>query len=186
MFDSTWRRWSWRAGTASALAVALFAVGSPAGAQETVDLAGVSNPLVVKALQGADISTELTPLGLSSDDPWFDEPAIEPGTAPGTLLKARPVSVQVYQVRPDVVSAHQLMYTATDHFGRQVISTGILIIPEDGTAPGERKIIGYAEANDSLGANCAPSHQWTGGNRSDPALFSALGPVAQMFGHGRE
>ncbi|ULD43186.1 hypothetical protein [Rhodococcus qingshengii] len=82
MFDSTWRRWSWRAGTASALAVALFAVGSPAGAQETVDLADVFNPLVVKALQGADISTELTPLGLSSDDPWFDEPEIEPGTAP--------------------------------------------------------------------------------------------------------
>src|SRR3546814_13446445 len=105
MFDSTWRRWSWRAGTASALAVALFAVGSPAGAQETVDLADVFNPLVVKALQGADISTELTPLGLSSDDPWFDEPEIEPGTAPGTLLKARPVSVQVYQVRPDVASA---------------------------------------------------------------------------------
>lgn len=184
MFDSTWRRWSWRAGTASALAVALFAVGSPAGAQETVDLADVFNPLVVKALQGADISTELTPLGLSSDDPWFDEPEIEPGTAPGTLLKARPVSVQVYQVRPDVVSAHQLMYTTTDHFGRQMISTGILMIPEDGTAPGDRKIIGYAEANDSLGANCAPSHQWTGGNQSDPAMFSALGPVAQMFGHG--
>ncbi|XGU18154.1 hypothetical protein ACETU7_19405 [Rhodococcus sp. 3Y1] len=87
MFDSTWRRWSWRAGTASALAVALFAVGSPAGAQETVDLADVFNPLVVKALQGADISTELTPLGLSSDDPWFDEPEIEPGTAPAHFSK---------------------------------------------------------------------------------------------------
>lgn len=184
MVNSTSRRRAVCVGAASVLAAALIAAGSPAGAQEAVDLSEVFNPLVVRALQGGEISGEFTPLGLSSDDPWFDEPELSGDTAPGILLKARPVSVQVYQVRPDAVSAYQLMYTTTDHFGRRVISTGILMIPEDGTAPADRKIIGYAEANDSLGANCAPSHQWTGGNQSDPAMFSALGPVAEMFGRG--
>lgn len=95
-----------------------------------------------------------------------EEPELIAEMAPGTLLRSRPVNVQVYQVRPDVVSGYQLMYTTTDHFRRQVVSTGILMIPQDGTAPADRKIIAYAEANDGLGANCGPSHQWTGGNQT--------------------
>ncbi|MGW0017286.1 lipase family protein [Rhodococcus sp. NPDC003382] len=167
----------------TALALALT-TATTAGA-EPVQVDDVFNPFVVSTFRDGQIAhpAQWTPRPASSD-PWFDPPALGDGDVPGTLLRHRPVTVQVYGVQPGHVTAHQLMYVTTDFDGSRTVATGILMLPEDGTPPQDRRLIGYSEANDSLGPNCMPSTQWTGGNQTDPSLFSALGPVAQMFGRG--
>src|SRR5699024_5253877 len=47
-----------------------------------------------------------------------------------------------------------------------------------------RPLIGYQEANDSVGAGCHPSAHWTGKDPLEPAAYSALGPLALMFDKG--
>ncbi|MDP1045168.1 hypothetical protein Q6332_29370, partial [Klebsiella pneumoniae] len=59
-----------------------------------------------------------------------------------------------------------------------------MMIPIDGTPASEKKIISYQEANDSVGGYCHPSSHWTGGDPLDGASWSALGPLALMFGKG--
>ncbi|EME19580.1 lipase family protein [Rhodococcus triatomae] len=169
----------------SALAAAFLALSAgTASAAEPVPLDEVFGPFVLSTFADAAVAppSQWFPR-LASDDPWYDAPPVA-DAEPGTLLRARPATVQVYGVQPGHVTAWQLMYVTTDFDGSRTVSTGILLIPEDGTPPGQRQLIGYSEANDSLGPNCMPSTQWTGGNQADPSLFSALGPVAQMFGHG--
>lgn len=171
---------------ATAIAAAALLVGAPtvAAAPDVVDMNDVFGPFVLSTFRDGGIAPpEQWRPRHPTTDPWYQAPSVA-GLAPGTLLKARPAAVQVYGVQPAHVRAYQLMYVTTDFDGSRVVSTGILMIPEDGTAPRDRKLIGYSEANDSLGPGCMPSTQWTGGNQDDPSLFSALGPVAQMFGNG--
>lgn len=169
---------------AAAAAVLLVGTATAAAAPATVDMNDVFGPFVLSTFRDGRIAPpEQWAPRHPAADPWFQAPPVA-DLAPGTLLKARPVTIQVYGVQPAHVRAHQLMYVTTDFDGSRVVSTGILMIPEDGTAPGDRKLIGYSEANDSLGPGCMPSAQWTGTDQDDPSLFSALGPVAQMFGNG--
>ncbi|PTR31209.1 secretory lipase [Rhodococcus sp. OK519] len=170
----------------TAVAAAALLVGTPtaAAAPDTVDMNEVFGPFVVSTLQDGRIAPpEQWQPRHPTTDAWYQAPPVA-GLAPGTLLKARPATVQVYGVQPAHVRGYQLMYVTTDFDGSRVVSTGMLMIPDDGTGPQDRKLIGYSEANDSLGPGCMPSTQWTGGDQDDPSLFSALGPVAQMFGNG--
>lgn len=171
---------------ATAVAAAALLVGAPtvAAAPDTVNMGDVFGPFVLDTFRDGRIAPpEQWRPRHPVTDPWFQAPPVA-DLAPGTLLKARPATVQVYGVQPAHVRGYQLMYVTTDFDGSRVVSTGILMIPEDGTAPQDRKLIGYSEANDSLGPGCMPSAQWTGTDQDDPSLFSALGPVAQMFGNG--
>ncbi|MGF7119905.1 lipase family protein [Rhodococcus sp. AG1013] len=171
---------------ATAVAAAALLAGAPAvaAAPNPVGLDEVFSPFVVSTFTDGRIAPfEKWQARHPVSDPWYQAPPV--GDAPaGTLLKARPATVQVYGVQPGHVRGYQLMYVTTDFDGSAAVSTGMLMIPEDGTAPQDRKLIGYSEANDSLGPGCMPSTQWTGGDQDDPSLFSALGPVAQMFGNG--
>ncbi|CAM2984575.1 lipase family protein [Prescottella defluvii] len=170
---------------ATVAAVALVAGAPPATAAPTpVGLDEIFSPFVISTFTDGRIAPpdQWRPRHPVSD-PWYQAPPV--GDAPaGTLLKARPATVQVYGVQPAHVRGYQLMYVTTDFDGSRIVNTGMLMIPDDGTPPQDRKLIGYSEANDSLGPGCMPSTQWTGGDQDDPALFSALGPVAQMFGNG--
>ncbi|WP_068280591.1 lipase family protein [Aldersonia kunmingensis] len=172
--------------TALAAAGAL-AIGSAstATAEEVPNLGQVFSPFVLSTLADAHIAPPENWFPRHPvDDPWYQAPTLKDDAKPGTLLKARPAQLQVYGVQPGKVRAWQLMYVTTDFDKSKTVSTGLLMVPEDGTKPADRKLIGYSEANDSLGAGCMPSTQWTGGDQTDPSLISALPPVAQMFGHG--
>lgn len=130
--------------------------------------------------------------GLRADDPFYAEPALDGDVAPGTLLKSEPVQVMFTGFRPGNLEAHKVMYVTRGVQGQQVISTGILMIPRpgggaggDGVGATPSALIGYQEANDSVGASCHPSTQWTGGDPMDAAAWSALGPLALMFKRGQ-
>lgn len=122
----------------------------------------------------------LTPL--VSGDPFYSEPALRGDEKPGTLLKAKKVDVQFTGFRPGDLDAYTLMYVSRGLYDEPDISTGILMVPRDGRT--NRKLVGYQYANDSVGAYCHPSAMMTGGDPLDGAVWSALGPLAQMFGKG--
>ncbi len=117
-------------------------------------------------------------------DPFYDEPALTGDEAPGTLLKSEPVQVQFTGVRPGNLRAWRTMFVTEEMDGTRSISTGILMVPDDGRDDATRPVIGYQEANDSVGARCHPSTQWTGSNPIDGSSWSALGPLAMMFDRG--
>ncbi|MGW0247269.1 lipase family protein [Nocardia goodfellowii] len=122
---------------------------------------------------------------LTVTDPFYTEPALPADAKPGTILKSKPVRVMFTGFQPGALAAYKLMYVSTGVDGvTPVISTGILMIPQDGTPSSERKLVAYQEANDSVGAHCHPSTQWTGGAPLDGASWSALGPLALLFGKG--
>ncbi|WP_327150135.1 lipase family protein [Nocardia sp. NBC_01329] len=152
----------------------------------TPGLGEVFNGYVVGTLQNATpASPEEIFRGLRADDPFYNEPPLTGAERPGTVVKAKKVDVLFTGVKPANLDAWKLMYVTTGNDGATpVISTGILMVPVDGTPNSQRRLISYQEANDSVGWSCHPSTQWTGGAPIDGASWSALGPLALLFGKG--
>lgn len=182
-----------RCATAAALALilalgALLAAGTrtPAAAAPTITPDRVFTPFIQSTLRDGRLAApgELLPT-LPRDDPFYDPPAdLDPRTPHGTLLRARPVQIQYLAVRPAHIRAWQLLFVSTGRDGLARPVSGLLMIPDTAPPEGPRSLVGYVEANDSLADGCNPSFQWTGGDQIDPALASAMGPVAQMFDDG--
>ncbi|MEP9391752.1 lipase family protein [Gordonia sp. VNK1] len=133
---------------------------------------------------GRAATTEENFVGLLADDPFYAEPPIPAGAAPGTLLKAKRFDVLFTGYRPGNIAAWKIMYVTEDVRGRKVISTGVVMIPEDGRPNSTRSVVAYQEANDSVGPKCHPSTQWSGGAYGDASAWSALGPLALMWNRG--
>lgn len=175
---------------AAMVAISALALAGPASAQAppvgTPDIRDVVTGFSLDALTDGRVATldEVTE-GLEADDPFYAEPALTGSERPGTLLKAKKVDVQFTAFRPANLDAWKLMYVTSGLDGSPTVSTGIVMIPVDGTPNSERQIVSYQEANDSVGAKCHPSTQWTGGDPLDASAWSALGPLAQMFNRGQ-
>ncbi|WP_137724312.1 lipase family protein [Prescottella subtropica] len=155
------------------------AVGTPA-------LTEAFNGYVVGALTSGRLATQAEmDAGMGTNEPFYDEPALTGAEKPGTLLKVQPVDILFSGVKPGKIDAYRIMFVTTGRDGvTPEISTGIVMVPDDGTPADRRKLISYQEANDSVGGYCHPSTQWTGGDPMDGASWSALGPLALMFGKG--
>lgn len=182
------------AAVTAALALVCAGVGSGPAATavaepvppQTPSLGQVFNGFVVGSLQGATpASPQEAFQALRADDPFYQEPPLTGSERPGTVLKAKKVDVMFTGVKPANLDAWKLMYVTTERDGvTPAISTGILMIPRDGKPANEKHVVSYQEANDSVGWSCHPSTQWTGGDPLDGASWSALGPLALMFGKG--
>lgn len=172
----------------SALTVGASLTAAPAAAgppNRTPQLGEVFNGFVLGTFKHGRMGTPdeiLKPL--QSTDPFYKEPRLTGSEKAGTLLKAEPVAVQFAGFRPGDVDAYKIMYVTTALDGEPDISTGLIMIPRDGRKNATRPIVSYQMANDSVGANCHPSVMWTGGDPIDGASWSALGPLAQLFGKG--
>ncbi|WP_024793765.1 lipase family protein [Tomitella biformata] len=121
---------------------------------------------------------------LQPTDSFYEVPALTGAEAPGTLIKVKPAQVMFTGFQPGDLDAYKVMYVTRGVDDKPAISTGILMIPRDGRDNSTRPIIGYQEANDSVGGYCHPSNQWTGADPMDGASWSALGPLALMFDKG--
>ncbi|MGO4648101.1 lipase family protein [Nocardia sp. 2YAB30] len=158
----------------------------PLAPPRTPGLGEVFNGYVVGTVRDATVaSPEEAFQALQANDPFYQEPPLTGDEHPGTVLKSKKVDVLFTGVKPANLDAYKLMYVTTGIDGvTPVISTGILIITVDGIPNSERRLISYQEANDSVGWSCHPSTQWTGGAPIDGASWSALGPLALLFGRG--
>ncbi|QCB49439.1 lipase [Rhodococcus sp. PAMC28707] len=126
-----------------------------------------------------EITEALTP-----NDSFYDEPELTGNEAPGMLLESQPAQVMFAGFQPGNLDAYKVMYVTRGVDDMPAISTGILLIPIDGRDNVDRPIIGYQEANDSVGAYCHPSSLWTGANPLDSATWSAVGPLTLMLDKG--
>ncbi|MFI9506994.1 lipase family protein [Nocardia sp. NPDC052566] len=167
------------------LAGSALAAADPAPIQ-TPGLDRVFNGFVVGAIQGANPVDPMQSFqALLADDPFYQEPPLTGAEKPGTVLKSKRADVMFLGSTPPNVLAYKLMYVTTGLDGvTPIISTGILMIPVDGEPVASKPLISYQEANDSVGWSCHPSTQWTGGDPLDGSSWSALGPLALMFGKG--
>ncbi|WP_228803235.1 lipase family protein [Nocardia cyriacigeorgica] len=174
------------AGAGMALAQPEPAPPEPFVPPRTPGLGEVFNGYVVGTLQGATLASPGEAFqALLANDPFYQEPPLTGDEKPGTVLKSKKVDVMFSGVKPANLDAYKLMYVTTGVDGvTPVISTGILMVPVDGKPNDQRKLISYQEANDSVGWSCHPSTQWTGGDPLDGASWSALGPLAMLFGKG--
>lgn len=172
----------------AALVSVVMAAGAPAAAappNRTPNPNEIFNGYVLGTFTNGRVASPqeiFTPL--VSADPWFVEPRLRGTEKPGAIVKARKVAVQFTGFRPGNLDAYQLMYVTRGLHGEPEISTGILMVPVDGRANATRRVVGYQFANDSVGAWCHPSTMWTGKDPMDGASWSALGPLALMFGKG--
>ncbi|GAA5047543.1 lipase family protein [Nocardia callitridis] len=179
-----------RASLVVAALVFLVAVAGSAAAQpeppRTPGLDEVFNGFAAGQLRDArPVSPDRLFEALQANDPFYVEPPRSGDEPPGTVLKSKRVDVIFGGITPPNVVAYKLMYVTTGIDGvTPVISTGILMIPNDGQPFAQKRLISYQEANDSVGWSCHPSTQWTGGDPLDGASWSALGPLALLFGKG--
>ncbi|MGB6245148.1 lipase family protein [Gordonia sp. (in: high G+C Gram-positive bacteria)] len=171
---------------AAVVGASLIAAPATAGPpNRTPQLGEVFNGFVVEAFTSGRMGTpDEVVKPLLSTDPFYREPKLTGTEKPGTLLKAKPVKVQFMGFQPGNVDAYKIMYVTTALDGTPDISTGLIMIPRDGRKNADRPIVSYQMANDSVGGNCHPSAMWTGADPMDGASWSALGPLAQMFGKG--
>lgn len=172
-------------GAALLAGVTLAPIAAAEPPNRTPDPAEVVNTYVEGALAAgrpASPAEIITPLATIA--PFYDEPVLTGTEAPGTLLRAEKIDVQFAGFRPGNLDAYRLMYVTTALDGGLDVSTGIVLIPVDGTPDAARRVVSYQMANDGVGPNCHPSAMWTGSDPVDTASWSAVGPLAQMLGQG--
>ena len=88
-------------------------------------------------------------------DPFYTPSAGFASTAPGTVLRSRPVSVP--ELGAVSSAQYQLLYRTTNPGGEAVAAVTTLMIPRV-PALGTRNLVSYQTAEDSLTTMCAPSY----------------------------
>ena len=146
----------------------------------------VLNPFAVAAIRdGVPASFEENARGLwGPAGDFYDEPPVDDSMPMGHLLKSEPFEVIFNGIKPAGVRAWRTMYVTEDVLGDRVVSTGIILLPDDGRDDSTRPVVAYQETNDSAGARCHPSSQWSGGAFADASAIFAVGPLLQMLGEG--
>lgn len=64
--------------------------------------------------------------------PFYDEPSIDDSMPMGHLLKSEPFEVIYNGIKPAHIRAWRTMYVTEDVAGNRVISTGVIMVPDDG------------------------------------------------------
>jgi hypothetical protein len=108
---------------------------------------------VVAALAGPATAAAIP---VPSADPFYTSPVALSSVGPGAVLRSRKVTIGGL---PAVGSttAYQLLYRTTNATGQPIATVTTLLLPSR-PAPGERRLLSYHTAEDSLTTNCAPSY----------------------------
>ena len=116
------------------------------------------------------------PSGLAepNDDPFYRPPAGFESAAPGTVLATRPVAVNGLGL-PVPADSEQFLVRSTDAKGAPTTVVGTLMVPKAPYPFGDRPLVSYQPATDSLGDQCNPSYKLRAGTESElPLMMQAL------------
>lgn len=105
------------------------------------------------------------PVAEPDADPFYQPAAGYETKAPGTVLKQREVTVWGQP-------AQQIQVRSTDAKDRPVTVVSTVIVPATPYAGGERPLLSYQPAIDSLGDQCNPSYTLRTGTEKEFALLS--------------
>jgi hypothetical protein len=95
---------------------------------------------------------------LPQDDPFYTPPAGYEITAPGTVLRTRPVpnKLAAFSAFPqNMANAWQILYRTTDALGNAEATVTTVMEPHN---PDNTKLLSYQVAEDSAYLGCAPSY----------------------------
>jgi fermentation-respiration switch protein FrsA (DUF1100 family) len=99
-------------------------------------------------------------------DEFYTLPAGYEATQPGTVLKFR--SVEIANLSDTPTTNYQLLVRTTDSHGQPTATVSTLLTPNSPwTGAGERPVMDYSMAEDSLGAHCAPSIELSQGKAGE-------------------
>lgn len=119
-----------------------------------------------RALACALMLTMVTPAVARADappppqrDPFYQPPSGYAATAPGTVLRTRPVVASAFGSLPQHVDAWQILYRTTDTLGRPEATVTTLLEPTGAALGDARPLLSYQVAEDSPAPQCAMSYE---------------------------
>ncbi|WP_330179947.1 lipase family protein [Nocardia sp. NBC_01503] len=114
------------------------------------------------------------PFPLPPAPPYLDPGFYQPDSAkvaaaqPGEILAARQVNLANFWLLPLNVNAWQLSYRSTNTRGEAIAAVATVIVPHRAAPSGERGLLSFQFAEDSLSQNCAPSYTLQMGSLPNP------------------
>jgi hypothetical protein len=135
--------------------------GSPAPGSSAST--ATASPAATAAPGSTGSSVAAIPFPAATDpDAFYAQPSPFPQKPPGTLLAARSVTYA-----PDVVpltnTAYEMKFVSRDQNGQPIAATALVVLPLSPPS-GTQDVLVEEFAEDGLGAQCAPSHNLTGGS----------------------
>ncbi|WP_032377214.1 lipase family protein [Rhodococcoides fascians] len=112
-------------------------------------------------------------IAIPSMDPFYRAPAGFERVEPGTVLRSREVTLALFGVIRQKVSAWQLLYRTTSLDGAPRVAVTTVILPVGGRARTQRALLSYQCAIDAVSDRCFPSYVLRAGAR-------AVGSVPQF------
>lgn len=103
-------------------------------------------------------------------DPAFyqPDPARVAAAQPGEILQARQVNLANFWLLPLNVNAWQVSYRSTNTRGAAIPAVATVIVPHRPAPTGQRSLLAFQFAEDSLSINCAPSYTLQMGSLPNP------------------
>ncbi len=103
-------------------------------------------------------------------DPAFynPDPSTVAAAEPGQILAAREVHVANFWLIPLDVNAWQLSYRSTNTRGEPIPTVATVLVPHRPASGGQRSLVSFQFAEDSLSQNCAPSYALQMGSLPNP------------------
>lgn len=103
-------------------------------------------------------------------DPGFyqPDPARVAAAQPGEILSARQVNLANFWLVPLNVNAWQLSFRSNNSRGEPIAAVTTVIVPHRAAPTGERALLSFQMAEDSLSQNCAPSYTLQMGSLPNP------------------
>ncbi|MVU78132.1 lipase [Nocardia sp. ET3-3] len=103
-------------------------------------------------------------------DPAFYQPDSTRVAAaePGEILAARQVNLANFWLIPLNVNAWQLSYRSTNTRGEPIAAVATVVVPHRQPPSGQRGLLSFQFAEDSLSINCAPSYTLQMGSLPNP------------------
>jgi len=109
-----------------------------------------------------------------NDDPFYRPPAGFESAAPGAVLATRAVTVKGLGL-PVPATAQQFLVRSTDAKDAPTTVVGTLMVPQAPYPAGDRPLVSYQPATDSLGDQCNPSYKLRAGTEAElPLMMQAL------------
>lgn len=92
-----------------------------------------------------------------SKDPFYQPPAGFESTAPGTILRKRPIAAAFFNLIPDPIEAHQILYRTNSINGSAIASVTTVFKP---LVTKSDRFLTYQFAYDSAFVDCSPSYSF--------------------------
>ncbi|MBL1076573.1 lipase [Nocardia sp. 2] len=132
-------------------------------------------PMVANTAAAQEVPVQpALPFPVPPAPPYLDtafyqpDPARVAAAAPGEILAARQVNLANLWLIPLNVNAWQLSYRSTNTRGEAIASVATVIVPHRAAPTGQRGLVSFQMAEDSLSINCAPSYALQMGTLPNP------------------